>query len=167
MFVPMSISLLTSATEKASPDVINCILFVKKIISISQTYRALIDTAQVPQIILRIMIQFQSSSILANVFIDFAMEAIKYEEFEDRIVNSYIPFFMSVVYSRERTALTPLAKKLLLDVIEYGEKKKKLMEKLKNIDCFNETLRVLNKYKKKLDAPYGGEIFVNIAMTMN
>ena len=166
MFVPMSISLLTGATEKASPDVTNCILFVTKIISISQTYRTLLETAQVPQIILRIMIQFQSSSILANTFIDFTMEAIKYDEFEDRIVNSYIPFFMSIVYSRERTPLTPLAKKLLIDVIEYAEKKKKLMEKLKNLDCFEEVLRVLVKYKRKLDDHYGGEIFVNIAMTM-
>ena len=166
-FVPMAVSLLTNATKKATPDVVNCITFISKLMSVSADYRDLLVKTQIPSIVLRIMLQFQNSSILMNVFIEYTLNAVRYDEFCDKILHSYIPLFISMILSNERTPLTPLVMQLMLDLINYGKSNKKFKQKLNAVDCFQEVQRtILSKYKKKLDSSYGGEIYVNIAMTV-
>ena len=165
-FVPMAISLLTNATNKATPDVVNCITFISKLMSVSPDYRDLLVQTQIISIVLRIMLQFQNSSILMNVFIEFTLNAVRYDEFVDKILESYIPLFISIIYSSERTPLTPLVKQLMLDLIGYAKSNKNFRKKLNSVDCFLEVQKILTKYQKKLDSSYGGEIYVNIAMTV-
>ncbi|EAY15077.1 hypothetical protein TVAG_019780 [Trichomonas vaginalis G3] len=166
MFIPMAISKLIDAVKEPSQDIVNCINFITKVISLNDNYVKILLQSQVIPIILRIAIQFENSSILLNSFAKFTIECLNHEQSCEKILISYIPLFIATVNHPHYSSFTSLCKLLLLQIDEDSKHNKNLKKKLEQVDCYLEIRETfIKKYKKLIDTHYGGDVYVNIAMS--
>lgn len=166
LFIPLAISKLIGAISAPSTDVVSCINFITKLFALNESSIELLVNSQIIQIILRIAIQFENSSILLSAFAKFTMECLNHDISCDKVLNSYIPLFIATFNSPHYSNFVASSRLILVQISEEAKSSRALSKKLEKVEIYKDfKLSTLDKYRKKIDTHYGGDVFVNIAFT--
>ena len=159
IFFPMAITVIINATDKPSQDIVAALNFIANTLHISKAIREMVLQGQIFSIALKLVIQFQQSSILQNAFRIFVTNAANYPEFDEKVFRSYLPLFVASAFKDKTSGFARVCRVILFNFTSLAESNPELKIKLNNVEGYQQLYKSdLKDYREVLLSPYGGRI---------
>lgn len=157
-FIPFIIpakKLLMKHTEILYPFHVAIIYFLSSVI----VFNASFVNDEFLQSILRLMAQFEQSSILHNAIIDFVRLGLKGKKMDEMIASNFVPFLLIEAQQREHGLIAAAAFQIFNLIIPAAKRRKEIKMILNEIDEYEYfASRILPKYNKIAKSNYGGKV---------
>lgn len=159
-FITYCQNLLFNNVKTPNSELVECINFFSKLMDTAPNLFLQISTSQFYQSLLRIIMQFETASILHSSFRTFVLKALANDKFSPRIIKTYVPFFISEATRNKKNSLTASYWALLLKVVKISQFNTSIESVLRNIIEYPHfAAKTLQHYHEILEAEYGGSTF--------
>ena len=158
------INLLSEDSQRHFEYHVCIISFLASLIQFApQSINILIDK-KIPNLIINLILKFQTSTILHSEFRNFVDSCLKVEQISSTIISLYTPILIEEASKQENKIFIPTLFSILENFEECSKKKQNIQQQLSTIPNFHDFYESqVTEYVQKSNQKYGGRIQPNVS----